>query len=62
MKFFMSRQYDKQFKEDEVKYYLEHKELGLKKCAENLGVNKTALSDWERTARDHDGEVPVRGS
>lgn len=27
-RFFMSRHYNKQFKEDAVKYYLEHKELG----------------------------------
>ena len=57
----MSRQYDKKFKEDAVKYYLEHKNLGIKKCAENLGVSKTALNDWERAAREHNGEVP-RGS
>ena len=42
-RFFMSKQYDKQFKEDAVKYYLEHKELGLLKCARNLGISKTAL-------------------
>ena len=58
----MSRQYDKNFKEDAVKYYLEHKNLGLKKCAENLGVSKTALNEWQRAAREHNGEVPVRGS
>ncbi len=29
----MSRQYDKQLKKDAVKYYLEHKELGLLKKA-----------------------------
>ncbi|MDE5778057.1 MAG: hypothetical protein K2I10_06065 [Lachnospiraceae bacterium] len=32
-RFFMSRQYDKQLKKDAVKYYLEHKELGLLKKA-----------------------------
>ena len=31
----MSRQYDKQFKEDAVKYYLERREPGLLKCAGN---------------------------
>lgn len=31
----MSKQYDKQFKEDAVKYYLEHRELGLKNA---LGI------------------------
>ncbi len=60
-RFFMSKQYDKQFKEDAVKYYLEHKELGLLKCAGNLGISKTALGTWTKAARENHGEVPVRG-
>lgn len=40
----MRNQYDKQFKEDAVKYYYEHKDLGLAKCAEKLGTSKTALT------------------
>ena len=58
----MSKQYDKQFKEDAVKYYLEHKDLGLLKCAQNLGISKTALGTWTKAARKNYGEVPVRGS
>ncbi len=58
----MSKQHDKQFKEDAVKYYLEHRELGLKKCAENLAVSKTALGTWTKAARENNGEAPVRGS
>ncbi len=58
----MSKYYDKQFKEDAVKYYLEYKELGLKTCAENLAVSKTALGSWSKAARENNGEVPVRGS
>ncbi len=61
-RFFMSKQYDKQFKEDAVKYYLEHKDLGLLKCAQNLGISKTALGTWTKAARENHGEVPVRGS
>jgi transposase len=57
----MSKQYDKQFKEDAVKYYYEHKELGLAKCAEKLGTSKTALTTWVKKASD-DGEVITRGS
>ena len=34
----MAKQHDKQFKLDAVRYYEEHKELGLRGCAENLGV------------------------
>ena len=58
----MSKHYDKQFKEDAVKYYLEHKDLGLKKCAQNLAVSKTALGTWSKAAKDNNGEVPIRGS
>lgn len=58
----MSKQYDKKFKEDAAKYYFEHKELGLKKCAEKLGVSRTALSRWASEARENSGEVPTRGS
>ncbi len=58
----MSKQHDKQFKEDAVKHYLEHRELGLKKCAGNLAVSKTALGTWTKAARGNNGEVPVRGS
>ncbi len=58
----MSKQHDKQFKEDAVKHYLEHRELGLKKCAENLAVSKTALGTWTKAARENNGGVPVRGS
>lgn len=58
----MSKQYNKQFKEDAAQYYFSHKELGLKKCAENLGISRTALGNWTKAAREHNGEVPTRGS
>ena len=34
----MAKQHDKQFKLDAVQYYLDHKELGVRGCAQNLGV------------------------
>ena len=58
----MSRHYDKKFKQDAVIYYLEHKELGLLKCAKNLGISKTALGSWTKDAKENHGEVLVRGS
>ena len=61
-RFFMSRHYDKKFKQDAVKYYLEHKELGLLKCAKNLGISKTALGSWTKAAKENHGEVLLRGS
>jgi transposase len=58
----MSKQYDEGFKEDAARYYLEHKDLGIKRCAENLGVSKTALGVWIQKAKGNNGEVPTRGT
>jgi len=58
----MSKQYDKKFKEDAAKYYFDHKDQGLKRCAEKLGISRTALSRWANEAKENAGEVPTRGS
>lgn len=58
----MSKQYDKEFKENAVRYYKEHNELNLKKCSENLGIATSTLGDWVRKAESNNGEVPTRGS
>lgn len=39
----MRKQHDKQFKEDAVKYHIDHKELGVKDCAKNLGIGGNTL-------------------
>lgn len=56
------QQFSKEFKEDAVRYYLEHKDLGLGICAKNLGTSRTALSVWVKEARSNKGEIPTRGS
>ncbi len=58
----MSKQFDKKFKEDAVRYYFEHRDLGLKRCSEKLGISRTALSVWAKAAIENNGEVPTRGS
>lgn len=58
----MSKQFDEKFKEDAAKYYFEHKDLGLKRCAEKLGVSRTALGSWTKKAKENNGEVLTRGS
>ena len=60
--FEMSRQFSKEFKEEAVRYYLDHKDIGLAVCAKNLGASRTALSVWVREAKENKGEVPTRGS
>lgn len=57
----MAKQYDKEFKENAVKYVKEHEELGLIKCAKNPGISKSALFRWCKEFDANDGEVPTRG-
>jgi len=58
----MSKQFDKEFKENAVQYYHEHKELGWNKCAANLGISRNAIRNWVKAAEENSGEVPTRGS
>ncbi len=58
----MSKQFTKEFKEEAVRYYLDHKDLGLAVCGKNLGTSRTALGTWVREAKENKGEVPTRGS
>ena len=44
----MATQYTEEFKNDAVRYWKEHPELGIAKCAKNLGISKTALSNWRK--------------
>lgn len=57
----MPNQYTEEFKKDAVRYLMEHKELGLAKCAENLGISKSALTSWKKKYDENDGCVPTRG-
>ena len=38
----MAKQHDKQFKLDAVQYYKDHKDLGVRGDAENLGTDRLA--------------------
>ena len=42
----MAKQHDKQFKLDAVQYYQDHKDLGVRRCAENLGIGYSTLTKW----------------
>ena len=57
----MAKQHDKQFKLDAVQYYQDHKELGVRGCAENLGIGYSTLTKWLKDFRES-GDIPVRGS
>ena len=40
----MAKEHDKQFKLDAVQYYQDHKDLGVRGCAENLGIEFTVIA------------------
>ncbi len=57
----MAKQHTEEFKKDAVKYWKEHHELGITKCAKNLGIGKSTLSTWSKMYEENDGAVPTRG-
>ena len=57
----MSNQYTEEFKKDVVRYWSEHKEIGIGACAKNLGVSKSALSTWRKSYEENAGAIPTRG-
>ena len=57
----MPTQYTEEFKKDAVKYRKEHPELGITKCAQNLGISKSALSSWTKSYKENKGAIPTRG-
>lgn len=57
-----TKQHSKQFKLDSVNYRKEHPDLTQVECAKNLGIGVSTLARWEAQFRDHDGDIPVRGS
>ena len=57
----MATQYTEDFKKDAVRYWKEHSELGITKCAKNLGVSKSALSTWAKLCEQNEGVIPTRG-
>ena len=57
----MAKQHDKQFKPDAVQYYEDHKDLGVRGCAKNLGIGYRTLTKRLKDFRES-GDIPVRGS
>ena len=57
-----TKQHSQQFKQDAVKYVLEHPDLTQTECAKNLGIDLSTLSRWRQQYTENDGTVPTRGS
>ena len=57
-----SKQHDKEFKLDALKYVKEHPDLTQEECYKNLGIGLSTLSRWKTQYEEHDGDIPTRGS
>lgn len=55
------KQYDKEFKENAVQYFLDHEDMGVTKCARNLGISKSTLSAWKQIFDQNEGCISSRG-
>ena len=57
----MATPYTEEGKKDAVRYGKEHPDLGIGRCAKNLGMSKSALSTWGKAYDENEGSVPTRG-
>jgi transposase len=48
----MAKQHNKQFKQDAIQYYKEHKDLGIRGCANNLNIGYSTLTKWMKELRE----------
>ena len=49
----MAKHFDKEFKTNAVRYYHEHRDLGLAGSAANLGICQQTLSIWQKELQDN---------
>ena len=55
--------YSQEFKEDAVRYQIRaSRDWHFVNAAENLGISESALKNWMKSAKNHEGAVPTRGS
>ena len=48
----MAKGYDNQYKISAVRYYRAHKDLGIKSCAEHMGISRQTLYHWLKEQQD----------
>ncbi len=58
----MSKQYDKQFKEDALRYREDHPELSVAAVCRNLGISAPTFYNWQKQANENGGVVTRVGS
>lgn len=55
--------FDNEFRNNAVRYALEHKELKTGEAAMNLGVGKSTLNKWiSEFKQSSDGDIKMRGT
>lgn len=57
-----SKQHDKQFKLDALKYVREHLDITQEECSNNLGIGLSTLQHWKSLFTENDGDIPTWGS
>ena len=55
----MAKQHNQEFKENAITYYQEHKDLGVKGCAENLGIGRSTLNKWLKEYHTTDKVITI---
>lgn len=58
----MAKQYDKQFKEDALKYRQGHLDLSIAAVCRNLGISPPTFYNWQKQARENHGVIDHVGS
>ena len=56
-----SKQHDKEFKLNALKYVQEHPDLTQEECCKNLGIGLSSFSRW-KAQYANTGDIPTRGS
>ena len=58
----MSKHYDKEFKQNALKYREDNPHLSVAAVSRNLGISPATYYKWKKSAEENDNEVYHRGS
>ena len=58
----MTKKYNKQFKQDALQYREDNPQLSVIAVCRNLGISAPTFYNWQKQARENDGEVQHVGS
>ena len=58
----MAKYYDKEFKDNDLKYREDNPHLTVAAVCRNLGISTPTFYNWQKSAQKNDGEVLHRGS